>query len=432
MKKGAVIGFVTLTSLISLTGAACNRRVAEQNSYPNRIPTTQTPEAPATNAPGSGPESPTAGQKFDCTAANCPRLVINGDPESTLPNGQPAPFRGYADPSIRKDPDSNRLWLAYSWPHVTVDNGQRMQGVESHLAYSDNEGKTWQFDKVLWPETPTTNKGGNNEPGLMAHEVPNLLPVKTSNGTVWYGVREDYFLPTGGYKSRPATSFQLRVFRASSPEALSDAPSVVLGSMATAPGWNANVNLASLSPSLNRCEIWNEAALYYENDSLYLSTRCLAFNGKTPDAAASDLVVFSTTAQGNPADWQWRYVGVLAGNAVAKELGASGVTQIELAKSGGGQLLAIITPDDYSAQYNDFVHHGCVAVEMSSINPPVLARDANGKLKVLATITASDEGPVGSAACTYDPSSKTGIIMTRRTKNSSEFTTSLNQTFIRP
>ena len=426
------MGFVALTSLISLTGAACNRQVTERNPYPRRVPAEKTPEAPAANPPGSGPENQPTGQKFDCTAASCPGLVINGDPESTLPNGQPAPFRGYADPSIRKDPESNRLWLAYSWPHVTVSNGQRTQGVESHLAYSDNGGKTWQFDKVLWPESPATNQGGNNEPGLMAHEVPNLLPVKTSSGTVWYGVREDYFLPTGGYKSRPATSFQLRIFKAASPEALTDAPSAVLGSMVTAPGWKASINLASLSPSLSRCEIWNEAALYYENNSLYLSTRCLAFNGKTPDPSTSDLVVFSTSAQGNPTDWQWKYVGVLAGDAVAKELAASGVTQIELAKSSSGQLLAIMTPDDYSTQYHDFIHHGCVAVEMSSINPPILARDANGKLKVLATITASDEGPVGSAACTYDPNSSTGIIITHRTKNSTEFTTSLNQTFIKP
>ncbi len=369
---------------------------------------------------------------MDCTAINCQPLLINGDKESTLPSGQLAAFRGYADPSMRKDPTSNRLWLAYSWPHVTVSNGQRSQGVETHLAYSDNEGKTWQFDKVLWPTNSATNLGGNNEPGFMQHEVPNLLPVQTPNGIVWYGIREDYFTGSAGYKDRPANSFQMRIFKASSPTALSNAPSATLGSTATAPGWNVNVNLANLSPSLNRCGIWNEAALYYENNTLYLSTRCLAFNGKTPNTTTSDLEVFSTSAQGEPANWQWKYVGTLAGSKVAKEFGASGVTQIELAKATDGKLLAIITPDDYSTQYKDFVHHGCVAIEMASINPPSLARNANGELKVRATITASDEGPVGSAACTYDPASTTGIVMTRRTKNGSEFTTTLNQTFIKP
>ena len=47
---------------------------------------------------------------IDCTAANpqCPQLTVSGD------SPDESNFRGFADPSIRLDPDTGTLWLTYS------------------------------------------------------------------------------------------------------------------------------------------------------------------------------------------------------------------------------------------------------------------------------------------------------------------------------
>jgi hypothetical protein len=62
-----------------------------------------------------------------------------------------------------------------------------------------------------------------------------------------------------------------------------------------------------------------------------------------------------------------------------------------------------------------------VAVEVESAARSLrLARDAAGRLKVAARVTASDAGPSGTAACTYDPASETGIILDTRIKIGAE------------
>jgi hypothetical protein len=87
------------------------------------------------------------------------------------------------------------------------------------------------------------------------------------------------------------------------------------------------------------------------------------------------------------------------------------MTQPDLAKSRDGKLLAIMMPDVW-----DISHRGCCAVEIESLAPARLARDKNGRLKVRASLYASDAGPEGTAAATYDPDSETGIILYKRVK----------------
>jgi hypothetical protein len=205
--------------------------------------------------------------------------------------------------------------------------------------------------------------------------------------------------------------------RAASPGDLALAPMAALGSMATDPAWGVDVNLAQMSPETRHCMLWNEPALFDDGEELFLALSCMAFRGKTPDMERNDLVVFATRAQGPPARWQWRYAGKLAGAREARELGGERLTQIDLARSREGRLLAIVTPDLWDAEAGDFIHLGCVAAEVESAERSLrLARDAAGRLKVAAKVTASDAGASGTAACTYDPASETGIILDERTK----------------
>lgn len=56
---------------------------------------------------------------LDCVAGSgAEEFVIADDPYNIFTPPGYIPFNGYADPSIRKDPNSNRIWLAYSFPYI--------------------------------------------------------------------------------------------------------------------------------------------------------------------------------------------------------------------------------------------------------------------------------------------------------------------------
>ena len=363
---------------------------------------------------------------FDCIDLSCPPLEISGDAASTLPNGQPSPFRGFADPSMRRDPDSGRLWLAYSWPSLQVKRGsatslspqaaQVTPRLDFHLAFSDDHGANWRYLQTLLPATAAHSPSG--EPGQIVQEVVNLLPVQTETGTHWYGAWLEYFLPDkGGYKNRPTQSFRIIMSRSPGIPGLADASRTRLGAMHTDPAWGMDLNLAALSPETSRCMLWNEPALYHDGKELFLALSCMAFRGTTPDLPSSDLVVFATTAQGEAKQWRWRYAGKLSGASEARELGGERLTQIDLASGHDGELLAVVTPDTWDATAQDFVHHGCRVLEVTERDGSLmLARDQHGALKLRSSVIASDAGTTGTAACTYEPSSTTGILFGKRDK----------------
>jgi hypothetical protein len=95
-----------------------------------------------------------------------------------------------------------------------------------------------------------------------------------------------------------------------------------------------------------------------------------------------------------------------------------------------GGLLA--SPDVWNTRLKDYNHQGCVALEIESLSPPRLKRDADGKLALRATVSASDSNELGSAACAYDPASSSGILFTRRVKSATKLTVGLWMTGLRP
>ena len=357
---------------------------------------------------------------FDCLGQRCPEIRIAGTTAATLPGGERSPFGGFADASVRRDPETGRLWMAYAWPSLQVDRaGSRAAlhpQVDIHLAASDDGGTSWRFISSLWPARPA--RSPNRSAGRWSYEVPNLLPIVTRDGVLWYGARLEYFLPDdGGFSTRPPGSFRILISRASSAQALAEAPATRLGSIATGPEWGIDFNLARLSDKTTHCGLWNEPALFHDGHELFLALSCMAFHRRTPDLERSDLMLFATPAAGDPASWKWRFAGVLASAVEARELGGEKLTQIVITRGRDGSLLAIVTPDTWSAGAGDFVHHGCRAVALEPTGSSWrFRRRANGELDVRATVIASDAGPEGTAACTYDPASSTGIILTKRKK----------------
>jgi hypothetical protein len=371
----------------------------------------------------------------DCVpgAIGCAPLAIQGDGPFLLPNGQPAPFSGFADPCLRRDPQSGTLWLTYSWPNSKTSGTYSVPCVDTHLASSTDGGSTFTFQGPLWPATPISNPSSPGQAGFQDHEVSNLVPVAENGATTWYAVRMDYFVPAAaGYAGRPGDSFLLKVFKASSPAALATAPFGTLGCAYTNPAWAVDQNLAALSPDLQDVSFWTEPALYSANGTLYLVLQGLVYSGGQPVASRCRVHVFATQPSGLPSSLRWTYKGLLSGADEATVLGGQILSQVEVARGADGKLLMIATPTDWSSSAQDYVHKGCAVVELSSIDPPVLARDTSGQLIRRVALTASDLPPLGGAASCYDPASDTGLLYTRRFLTSAEFKVEIWKTGLRP
>jgi len=266
-----------------------------------------TAAAPAEAASAATEPANTPTLRLDCIASNpqCQALKIAGDDAYRFPDNSASPFSGFADPSIRKDPLSDTLWLSYSWPNYHIDQSQRTPGVDIHLAKSTDGGLSWSFVKSLWPSTALANPADPSQQGYLENEVSNLLPVPDGSQVTWYAARLSYFLPGGGGGAKPlVSSFQLRLFKAGSPEALSDAPYSVLGSDITSAGWGVTQNLQSLSPDLKAVAFWNEPALYFDGGRLYLLAVGFAYDSQGAVMSKNGVFVFSTDPAGAPTTWR--------------------------------------------------------------------------------------------------------------------------------
>ncbi len=363
------------------------------------------PDTPAADTPAADTRSSDAGlTTLDCVANDpaCPELAIMGD----SPSGEA--FTGFADPTIRRD--GARLWLAYSSAHTTPADV-----IDVRLAHSDDEGATWQFDTVLWPTVQVTNPITNTA-NYTSSEVANLA---TDGAGTWYGIRATYLVdPAKAQYAQPGTS-GMTITTASSPSGLATAPSALLGSTLTNAKMNPAVDLHALSPALAHCDLFNEPALIVRGGTLYLLAQCLSYNGLTYDPSSDFYAVFATQPSGAPATWTWRYAGAFGTHADAEALdGHTYWVQLDIATALDGTLLAIVTPSEFDTADVVDIHFGCRAIELAALDPPVLARDATGAPVLRASVTASDLAQpdgYGPGACSYDPSSTTGILLVRRT-----------------
>jgi hypothetical protein len=326
----------------------------------------------------------------DCTAGRCPEIVVAGDPPASTPS------HGHADPSVRKDPRSARLWMVYSWPHTTSFAGRAHTAVDTHLARSDDGGRTWRFDRRLWSSTHTARTLRNSEAVSIA-----------ANGGRWFSARDSYVIAAG----RGITSYRLRFAAASSPRLLANAP-------------EAAPDLASLAPELRGC-LFRDAGLLFHRGRLRLAVQCSRFSGSRELYEQSFVAVFSTTAIGAPARWRWRYHGRLAGHADAVALGGDALLQTELTRARDGRLLAVFSPSGDIPTSPLASHNGCRVVEVASLDRPRLGR-------VVADIRATDLLPVGNGACSYEPASATGVLIVRRTLEQRAVQVGLLATGLRP
>lgn len=327
----------------------------------------------------------------------------------------PGTFHGYADPALVADPDvANRVWLSYSWPHLVngTDPGGNpviMAAVENHLARSDDGGVSFTFVSDLWPAVGALDPEGSGENGMYSSETASIVPIRTGSVTTWYGAHLRYFLrPITGYNPNYATSWQVRIGAAASPDQLAGAPEAILGVSATAAVYQPHARLDTLAGlPIQHCAMLNNPTLFPQGADLYLIVECLAFVGTELDHASTSTRVFATTPTGAPSTWTWRHVGMLVDHALAIELDDDTIQQPDVSLAADGTPILIVTPahSDPSVEVGT-VPDGCVALELESIDPPRLRRDCAGRAVIRSRIT----GTVG--ACTHDRGSATGIIAT--------------------
>lgn len=374
---------------------------------------------------------------LDCVSNNCDEFIPSGESYYKYPNGQQGVFSGIADPCMRKDPNSDRLWITYTWQAMhAIGDGEYGPGTDIHYAHSDDGGNSWIFDGKLWQSTAVTPLiNGQPTEGYVDYEVSNFLPVNNNNGnTTWYGVRVEYFLPdAGGYAQRPINSFKVGITQASSFADLKAATPDIAGTRHTAAEWNFRFRFNDLSPEVAHVDIWNEPSFYSQSDTLFLIMRGLTFKAGLPDFELSNIYVFAAKRTASVETFDWNYKGQLAGQTEAFELGGKSLTQIEITEDAEGKPVALLTPEDWSTTRQDFIHKGCSVVEVHSLSRPSLARyTSNNKLKLRAIIEASDQGELGPGAATYDANSVTGILFVKRDISTGVFRATTWQTNLHP
>jgi len=347
-----------------------------------------------------------------------------GDPAN--PPGNTSGFTGYADPSMRRDPANTNLWMLYSFPKPQTGYGNPQQGnqvtdvVEIHLAESLDSGTSWTATSppAIWPSV--WNSAGGTHGQFSSHEVANFW---AANGS-WYAVHLMYFVPVGGTIAPSIQDGCLVTTVAATPAGLganwagyslsncSAAPPngnnhfVLFGDLATKAGLGALNCTVSGDP----CS-WGEPAIMVQNGIAYLAVSCY-------DKNFVSLGYFLFTSDTTLATWTYTHTSFNLSTLKTANSGASFpsswqfLTEFDWAArsdNNGSDVVAIVTPASVGS--GGETQYGCLAVNFSL---------TSGFGAIVASVYDEDSpgsGPsevLGPNACTYEPTSNTGILIVRR------------------
>jgi hypothetical protein len=392
-----------------------------------------------------------------CSAPACPTVASPLSATQYMPNDPPSPpvdgstFTGYADPSMRRDPavsssnpNGTNLWMLYSHPEVQTNTtyGTLSEMVEIHLASSRNSGSSWTAwctpapcteETPMWPSYHWLPTAGQPEQ-FSSHEVANFWPYSSDNvNWKWYAVHLMYFIqPPQGIPYGIDNNGCLVTTVATTPQGLGEGwtgitqapPASCTASM---PGGNWAIGYSTLNslagahvPGGVSC-IWGEPAILVQNGTAYLATSC--FNS---GLVSFGYFIFANTLDaygGLSGPWSYYRGPFYAPNVQKLTPKAQFVTEFDWAERSDGSLVAVVSPasiaNDVETQY------GCVALEFTlddGFGAAVVAVNDQDALETL-----------GPNACTYEPTSNTGVLIVRRLVNGSHYSAwSLTATGLMP
>ena len=345
---------------------------------------------------------------------------VYGSVSCTTPNFSFDPpnnssFSGYADPSIRQDPQTGTFWVAYSYPRV-LTGGTAV--VDIHVAY--NSGSGWKNsgltnNGVLFTTQTVTNGVTGKTDDQTSNEVITLEPDVQGGITYWYALHSQYLVPKGG--SGIGQGYTLRQeFLGCAGDAvngpmclLTATPQWLGGSVVNQTYWPLNVNLSSLS--LGAASDWREPTFAISGGTLYLFIETSNLNS---------YYQFSTPSPSTHlGSWTWAFV---AGSSFATSTDANSIcaylnacsytnylSQAEYAVShvSGDPGLCI---DMLHITSGTKISSGILYLHLATISPPTF----DNPIQVKSVIKSTDSAAVGLGSCGYDPNYTGGQIVVNK------------------
>lgn len=350
-------------------------------------------DGPPPPAPDSGRASTDSAApellEAHCGFEGCAEVPIAGDPVATL-GPDPAPFRGYGDPSIATD-DDGTAWMTYSWLDVVTDGVDADLAVRTHLARRD--GDRWRYVRAV-NEVVAVSHPITGAPGWTFSEVSTWTP--RPDGTVealWL----EYF---EGLGVADRSDFRFARSIADDPSHLGDAIEPAFRGPAT-PAVFGGVDLSAALPALADCATYTEPDLFTDGTETYLAVNCLVIDGATQDLPATRLVLLREDGDG------WAFVGTLLDGDDSAALGADTLEQADVSRDRDGRWLLIVTP---VRKAEDPQHQGCLGLTLTDLATASVAREDDGTPAVRMRLTG-EGNLLGPGLCTHDAGLSEGVYL---------------------
>lgn len=315
---------------------------------------------------------------------------------------------GIYDPSIEYSPDGKIGWLAYS--SVSGDFKPVGPYVHTHLARSDDHGKTWHFAKVICQSVDGSleRPGSDPLPGVWRYEVPSLCCDPTDRGREWKLFVHKYFW--NAKKNRMFDYGWIALRTASDPAGpwseevpLFGAGQVVLfgvlkaGRFPRDPYHQTKVDLNQLDPNLADAVAYSEPGTIVRDGTIYLSLSLVKPSG--PER----IVLLASKDHATT----WRLVNTLVNSKDAQALGYSFLDGSSLAAERGKVFLLAVPGS------RRLMHDGTVALEFESLAAGRLKRNPDGSPFVAAYFSPQPSilsGP-GAGQSDYDEHNTEGGLL---------------------
>jgi hypothetical protein len=349
-------------------------------------------------------------------------LLLAGCNGSAPISTNPAPERitfpgvgahGIFDPSIARDP-GGRLWMSYSavdpsvmWPT------QNINVVATHLAYSDDNGKTWtvsssgelisNFSDVALPSPSPPYDAGTwiNEVSQLTYD-PGAIAAER-----WKILWHHYLIINN---ARRFMHGWIAMKMASTPEGLAAAPEIKLfgdyiydsandtagGSTRSPVGGTPQIQLDSLDPALNTC-VFTEPGMYASGSALYLSLQCVHLS----DANRLTVLLKCASPCNTGSAASWSYLGTVLQKSDAAAFGFdTGFSASGMFESAGSIYLVVTPVQTSGAPWADY-YSGCRVFKFANIDSAQLQMSGS-----LPTLIGTVDGTSGSfnGACAYHAS----------------------------
>lgn len=264
------------------------------------------------------------------------------------------PENGIYDLSLEYD-NKGTGWMAYS----TVSNVRQTQStVETHLARSDDGGKTWQYVADLNKAKPDTLNG---ERGVWWNEVPTLLHDPGDPGKEWKLFYHKYFakMPYKGAEDRRLQYSWIATKSAPSPEGPWSEEEALFGAgQFPIKPYATRVNVSELHPDLASYFVLTELGSITHQGDIYLSLQAIRVDQGKP---RFDLILLTSKDHGK----SWQYVATPLRAEQAKAYGGDGWTGSSLVEEKG-RVYLMVCPERNNRPVDG--HLGTVVFEFSDLS----------------------------------------------------------------